>query len=238
MVLERNLALIRGQRGRGERCRVSRSESAARIRSRTHALPLLPCTSWMLAGIHVPEEAIRTGLASASWPGRFERITDGTRVIVFDGAHTPAAAGALVEAWRDSEGSVRATVVLGMGADKDPRAFLTALRPLIDHLIVTRADSPRAANPDLIARAAASLGIPHEVQPSVAAAVDAVTARDAGPILITGSLFVVGEGREAFGLAEPDLEWAALNRGVTTPSNTRQSALEIDRTAKDLAAIQ
>ena len=191
-----------------------------------------------VAGIHVPEESIRTGLASASWPGRFERITDGTRVIVFDGAHTPAAAGALVEAWRDSEGSVRATVVLGMGADKDPHAFLTALRPLIDHLIVTRADSPRAANPDLIARAAASLGIPHEVQPSVAAAVDAVTARDAGPVLITGSLFVVGEGREAFGLAEPDLDWAALNRGATTPSNTRQSALEIDRTAKDLAAIQ
>src|SRR5215212_7948848 len=103
-----------------------------------------------VAGIRVPEESIRTGLAVASWPGRFERITDGTRVIVFDGAHTPAAAGALVEAWRDSEGSVGATVVLGMGADKDPHAFLTALRPLIDRLIVTRADSPRAANPDLI----------------------------------------------------------------------------------------
>ena len=161
-----------------------------------------------LAGIHAPEEAIRTGLASARWPGRFERITDGTRVVVFDGAHTPAAAGALVEAWRDSEGSGRATVVLGMGADKDPHAFLTALRPVIDHLIVTRADSPRAANPELISRAAASLGIPYEVQPSVAAAVDAVTARGAGSVLITGSLFVVGEGREAFGLAEPDLEWA------------------------------
>jgi dihydrofolate synthase/folylpolyglutamate synthase len=172
------------------------------------------------AGILVPEESIRTGLASASWPGRFERITDGTRVIVFDGAHTPAAANALVEAWRDSEGTVRATVVLGMGADKDPRAFLSALRPLVSHLIVTRADSPRAANPDLIARAAAALGIPHEVQRSVAVAVDAATARDACPILITGSLFVVGEGREAFGLAEPDLEWVALNRGAPSPSHT------------------
>ena len=170
------------------------------------------------AGIHVPEASVRTGLAAASWPGRFERITVGNRDVVFDGAHTPAAAGALVEAWRDSVGSLRATVVLGMSADKDARAFLRVLQPLIGYLIVARADSPRAANPDLIARDAAALGIRHEIQPSVARAVEAGKARDRGPILITGSLFVVGEGREAFGLAEPDLEWLALNRAATTPS--------------------
>ncbi len=172
------------------------------------------------AGIRVPEESIRAGLAAARWPGRFERITIGNRDVVFDGAHTPAAAAALVEAWRDEVGAVPATVVLGMGADKDARAFLTALRPLIGQLIVTRADSPRAANPELIAHAAAALGIPHEVQPSVAAAVDVARTRDVGPILITGSLFVVGEGREAVGLAEPDLEWLALNRAGAAPADT------------------
>jgi dihydrofolate synthase/folylpolyglutamate synthase len=164
------------------------------------------------AGIPVSEESIRTGLASARWPGRFEQITFANRAVIFDGAHTPAAAEALVETWRDSEGIVRATVILGMGADKDARAFLMALQPLIGHLFVTQADSPRAADADIIARAAAALGIPHEIQASVAAAVDAAKARDGGPILITGSLFVVGEGREAFGIAEPDLEWLALNR--------------------------
>jgi dihydrofolate synthase/folylpolyglutamate synthase len=172
-----------------------------------------------MAGLRVPEASIRTGLATARWLGRFERITVGNRDVVFDGAHTPAAAGALVEAWSDAQGTVRATVVLGMGADKDARAFLTALQPLIGYLIVTRADSPRAADPDLIARAAAALGIPHEIQPSVAAAVAAGKVRDGGPILITGSLFVVGEGREAFGLAEPDSDWLALNRVAATPSN-------------------
>jgi dihydrofolate synthase/folylpolyglutamate synthase len=172
------------------------------------------------AGIPVSEDSIRTGLASARWSGRFEQITFANRAVIFDGAHTPAAAEALVEAWQDSAGLDRATVVLGMGADKDARAFLMALQPLIGHLIVTRADSPRAADADRIARAAAALGIPHEVQPSVAAAVDAANARDREPILITGSLFVVGEGREAFGLAEPDLEWLALNRAAATPSNT------------------
>ena len=164
------------------------------------------------AGIHLPEAAIRSGLAAARWPGRFERhIIDG-RDVVFDGAHTPAAAVALVEAWREGVAAIPATVVLGMGADKDARAFLESLRPLISRLIVTRADSPRAADPDVIAQAAAALGIPHEVRPSVAAAVEAARTRDTAPILITGSLFVVGEGREAIGLAKPDLDWLALNR--------------------------
>jgi dihydrofolate synthase/folylpolyglutamate synthase len=168
------------------------------------------------AGIQVPEAAIRTGLASARWPGRFERLTVENRDIVFDGAHTPAAAAALVETWRDSVGLGPATVVLGMGADKDAYAFLTVLQPLIGWLIVTRADSPRAARPEIVAQAATALEIPHEVQPSVAIAVEAAKARDNGPVLITGSLFVVGEGREAFGLAEPDLDWIALNRASAT----------------------
>src|SRR5215208_7187442 len=163
------------------------------------------------AGIHVPKADIRAGLGNARWLGRFERLTVENRDIVFDGAHTPAAAAAVVEAWRDSVGAVPATVVLGMGADKDPRTFLAVLQPLLGRLIVTRADSPRGASPDTIAQAAAALDIPHEIQPSVAAAVDVARERDNAPILITGSLFVVGEGREAFGLAEPDVEWLALN---------------------------
>jgi dihydrofolate synthase / folylpolyglutamate synthase len=172
------------------------------------------------AGVRVPDESIRAGLATVRWPGRFERITIRDRDFVFDGAHTPAAAAALVETWRDEVEGVPATVVLGMSVDKDVRAFLTALRPLIGQLIVTRADSPRAANPEVIAHAAATLGIPHDVQPSVAAAVEVAKTREVRPILITGSLFVVGEGREAVGIAEPDLEWVALNRAGVAPAST------------------
>jgi dihydrofolate synthase/folylpolyglutamate synthase len=172
------------------------------------------------AGIHLSEASIRAGLATARWPGRYERVAIGEQVFVFDGAHTPAAAVALVEAWRDDLGADPATAIVGMGADKDAGAFLAALRPLIGQLIITRADSPRAANPQLIAQAAAALGIPHEVQPSVAAALAVARARDRGPILITGSLFVVGEGREAVGLAEPDHEWLALNRAGSASASS------------------
>ena len=67
------------------------------------------------AGVTMPEVAIRSGLAAARWPGRFERHTVDNRDVVFDGAHTPAAAAALVEAWRDAIGANPATVILGMG---------------------------------------------------------------------------------------------------------------------------
>jgi dihydrofolate synthase/folylpolyglutamate synthase len=172
------------------------------------------------AGIHLPDVAVRNGLATAHWPGRFERHTINGREVVFDGAHTPAAAMALVEAWRDAIGAVPATVVLGMGADKNADAFLTTLQPLIGKLIITQADSPRAAAPEIIARAATALGIPHQVQPSVAAAVEVACGRDEAPLLITGSLFVVGEGREAVGLARPDLDWLALNRTAATTTTS------------------
>jgi dihydrofolate synthase/folylpolyglutamate synthase len=162
-------------------------------------------------GIPIPEEAIRRGLASAVWPGRFERMATMDREVVFDAAHTPAAAAALVATWRDARLPENATVVLGMGADKHPRAFLEAIKPITGFLIVTRADSPRAADPESIAAIAAELGIPHDVHPSVISAVYAAEETIPAPLLVTGSLFVAGEGREAFGLAAPDPVWQALN---------------------------
>jgi dihydrofolate synthase / folylpolyglutamate synthase len=163
------------------------------------------------AGISISEAAIRRGLARARWPGRFERWAVGEREIVFDAAHTPAAAAALVETWRDADLPPHATVILGMGADKNLRAFLETIRPIVGHLIVTRSDNPRAAPLETIAAIADELGIPHETQPSVAASIAAATKTIPAPLLITGSLFVAGEGREVLGLAEPDLIWRALN---------------------------
>ncbi len=189
------------------------------------------------AGIAIPEAAIHRGLEHARWPARFERLTRGGREFVFDAAHTPAAAAALVATWRELHLPLPATVILGMGADKHPREFLATLRPLIGRLIVTRADSPRAADPEIILRDAESLGIPGEVEPSVAAAVAAAAAAP-GPLLITGSLFVAGEGREAFGLAKPDPVWRALNEENRAAGDTTSPARDGITIANSAPAIQ
>lgn len=162
-------------------------------------------------GVSIPEEAVRHGLREARWPGRFERLQVNIQDVVLDGAHTPAAARALVETWHSEIGTTsRATLVVGMGNDKDLDAFLRELRPVAASLIATRATSPRAAQPDAIAAAAAALGLPATTAPDVATALRTALGSRA-PVLVTGSLFVVGEAREALGLAEPDLEWAAIN---------------------------
>ena len=172
------------------------------------------------AGIAVPEDAIRRGLSRAQWLGRFERMAAIDREVVFDAAHTPAAAEALVETWRDARLPENATVILGMGADKDPRAFLETIRSIVGLLIVTRADSPRASEPAAIAAVGDALGIPLAVHPTVNSALRAAADTAPAPLLVTGSLFVGGEARERFGLAQPDLVWRALNAERMAPIET------------------
>lgn len=162
-------------------------------------------------GLAIPERAIRSGLAAARSPGRFELVAIDDRRVVFDGAHTPAAAAALVAAWRDEFGDRAATVILGMGADKPIAPFLEQLRPIVSRLLTTRSASPRAADPANILAVATELGIPVEAYATVAEALRAAIAGARGPLLITGSLFVAGEGREALGLAAPDEIWRKIN---------------------------
>jgi dihydrofolate synthase/folylpolyglutamate synthase len=173
-------------------------------------------------GLNIPERAIRTALANAHWPGRFERIQLPRREVVFDGAHTPAAASALVETWHSEFGARKATVILGMGADKDIATFLQAIQPIVGTLIATRVDSPRAADPAVIAEVASGLGLRVSIEQTVADAVANVIAAGHEPLLITGSLFVAGEGREALDLASPDVEWRKLNDEKLSRTNAQK----------------
>jgi dihydrofolate synthase/folylpolyglutamate synthase len=163
------------------------------------------------AGIVIPEAAARVGLDKIRWPGRFEVVTSRGRTVVFDGAHTPAAAAAAVSTWRTDFGLPNATVIFGTGSDKNARAVLAELRPIADRIILTRAASPRAANPSELASIAGELGVPIEMQPTVASAIESALRSSSAPLLVTGSLFVAGEAREALGLAQPDGVWADLN---------------------------
>ena len=51
---------------------------------------LLAAAAARALGVALP--AVRAGLASARWPGRFEVLRDGDRHVVLDGAHNPRAA--------------------------------------------------------------------------------------------------------------------------------------------------
>ncbi|HKG26435.1 MAG TPA: cyanophycin synthetase, partial [Thermomicrobiales bacterium] len=153
----------------------------------------------------ITEDHIRTGLARACWPGRFEIIAEhGPRIIV-DGAHSPASARALAGALRE-EGASPAVVVLGFLGDKDAGAIGAELAPVAERFVVTAPRGPRAAPAAAVAGRLAAVAVRAQTEPDVASAV-AVATEQAGPtgtVVVTGSLTTVAEARELFGLGVPD----------------------------------
>lgn len=148
------------------------------------------------AAIEVSDDAIQKGLGAVEWPGRFQIIQNR---IILDGAHNPSAVERLAQTWREIFGGEKATVVLGVLRDKEMPAICRALLPIAAGFVVTPVRSPRTSSPEKL------YSIIHEMAPcldcSIAAdlahAVEIAAARP-NKILITGSLFLVGEALTHF----------------------------------------
>jgi len=127
-------------------------------------------------------------LATVSHPGRFELAGD----LILDGAHNPHGARALAAALR--ERAIAPVLVLAVSADKDVRAIVDALVPEVRAVIATRYQQDRALDPFALAGIVRDAGAAAQAAPDLASAV--ARARElGGPVLIAGSLFLVGEAR-------------------------------------------
>jgi dihydrofolate synthase/folylpolyglutamate synthase len=144
--------------------------------------------------IAVDLAALRTGLAAARWPGRLELLDDDAHGrVLLDGAHNPAGAAALADALRDL-GVYRPPIVFGAMRGKKVRAVLRALAPLRPRFVFTRIPDPQSHEPDELARAwRAVSGDPARTADSAARAL--ALAADGDPIVVAGSLYLVGEVR-------------------------------------------
>ena len=150
-------------------------------------------------GLDLSETAIREGLPKTYWPGRLEQVAQDSRVIL-DGAHNPAAAQSLAQALKRSRGNSRLILVLGVMADKDVDGILARLLPLAQLVIFTQPRYFRAAATADLLRRAEAYGLPALSVPVVADAIQQAQSL-AGPhdrILISGSLFTVGEAKQYF----------------------------------------
>ena len=152
-------------------------------------------------GIHVPGEAVATGLATARWPGRLDLVDGGNgHEVLIDGAHTPAGAAALASYLR-SEWPTGLPLVFGAMRDKDLEGVLRALAPVVRPLILTTAPGVRAADAEDLARVARSLGIQDLlVCRDIRGALDA--GWDRAPLIAAaGSLYLAGHVLALFGSA-------------------------------------
>jgi dihydrofolate synthase/folylpolyglutamate synthase len=171
-------------------------------------------------GVEVTREAILDGLANVSWPGRLE-VLNRDPVVVADGAHNVESIAKLGQAIADIFPGRPVIVVLGTSRDKDIPGILAELRswtdglsgPTVERLIATSSNHPRSADATSIAQQAITAGFTVELREDVRSALIRAdtaarllarsTQRDP-LVLATGSLFVVAEAREAYGLG-PDL---------------------------------
>ena len=160
-----------------------------------------------LAGEHQVDNAVTAALAlialrvspdgikDARWPGRIEHVSPNPDIIL-DGAHNPAGARALARYLERFYGTRRIWLVYGAMRDKAIEEVAGILFPIATELVLTAPDTPRALRPEALAEFA---GRGH-MEPTVEAAIHyaRTQATDEDVIVITGSLFVVGEARKLF----------------------------------------
>ncbi|HEV8440572.1 MAG TPA: folylpolyglutamate synthase/dihydrofolate synthase family protein [Methylomirabilota bacterium] len=139
------------------------------------------------------EHAIRGGLGTVQWPGRFQ-ILQRDPVVILDGAHNPAGARALAASLAAYFPGQPVTLVLGISADKDQTGILAALAPLASRLILTAYSSPRAASPTALRAAVPSTAARVEIAGSLTEALSLALAKPSTPVVcVAGSLYLIGE---------------------------------------------
>ena len=155
-------------------------------------------------GFPITPETIERGIRETSWPGRFQvvRAQNGAPEYVFDVAHNPAGAWALRSTLSACYEDRPLTFVFGAMRDKAISEMAEILFPLAERVIATRSDNPRSATPDEIREAAARIATDIEDAADVPAALGRARslAGSEGVVVITGSIYIVGEAMRALGV--------------------------------------
>ncbi len=140
--------------------------------------------------------AISAGVASTRWPGRLEKMSVRGRTVLLDGCHNPQAAFALRSFLVDAGIAGRARLVFGAMADKDVEAMAATLFPAFASVRLVAAPSSRAATAEELRRRTAGIRSDAAPADSLEAALRALAADpDPTPIIVAGSLYLVGEAR-------------------------------------------
>lgn len=148
-------------------------------------------------GFNIPEEAIRNGLASARWPGRLE-IMRRSPLVVIDGAHNAEAFQSLRSTLQNTFAYRRLILVLGILGDKALENILEIIVPLADALVITKPNSPRAADPEDLQKISCKMvNGPIIVEENIPDAVNLAISMARSPdlVLVAGSLYVIGDAR-------------------------------------------
>ena len=172
---------------------------------RNVALAIASAEELKLQGFEgITAETIERGIRETRWPGRFEVIAaeDESPEYVLDVAHNPAGAWALRSTLSACYEDRPFTLVFGAMRDKAIGEMAEILFPLAERVIATRADNPRSASADEIREAASRVSADIQQAEDVEAALEQArsTCGGAGLVVVTGSIYVVGEAMRILGV--------------------------------------
>jgi dihydrofolate synthase/folylpolyglutamate synthase len=185
---------------------------------RSNAALALATVRGLQAVLPVSEAQMATGLATVTWPGRLQILTrpDGQRVLL-DGAHNPAGVATLLAALPGLAPGIKPTFIIGMLADKSWSAMAAEITRRAGRVLTVPVASARTvAARDLAAACHGETAIPVIAGASLAEALE--RAKSDPFVVITGSLYLVGEALEllaaAAGAGERGLnEWTPGRSG-------------------------
>ena len=146
-------------------------------------------------GWDISDGALRDGLARTRWPGRLE-IIDRHPIVLVDGAHNPAGLERTLAAVTRLAKDRPLAIVFGAMKDKDLASMLTQLEVMHVPVIFSAVNWHRAATPtELASRFAGQSETASSAQQAVKRAGQIVGAD--GIVLVCGSLYLVGEAKQA-----------------------------------------
>jgi dihydrofolate synthase/folylpolyglutamate synthase len=157
-------------------------------------------TALKTSGIELSDTAIQNGFSQVKWRARFE-IARRYPPLIFDAAHNQDSFIKLRETLDEYFPGQLVYLIFGASEDKNIPGMFAEMKPKIRKLIVTRADHPRALQPEQIIELANQAGVESEAVSPVDLALKRaleLSKNDGSIVLSAGSMFVTAEVMQAW----------------------------------------
>ena len=162
-------------------------------------------TALKMSGIELTNESIQKGFAQVKWRARFE-IARREPPVIFESAHNTDSFAKLRQTLDEHFPDKKVYLIFGASEDKNIPGMFAEMKTIINKVIVTRADHPRALEVERIVELAEQAGVESEaVSPVESAFLRALelSKNDGSIVLSAGSMFVTAEVMQAWNKINP-----------------------------------
>ena len=148
----------------------------------------------------VDDQCITDGLANVHWAGRTQCYEKNNQRLLIDTAHNPASAEALRDVLQENFAGQRPLLLIGMLADKNWKSFMAIIARAVDRVVCIPVSSERTLPPSQLAEECRRHCAQVIEGESLSKGLESV--KDDSFVVITGSIYLVGEVLEVLGLAD------------------------------------